>query len=92
MKPFLYDERPMAREFKNPALVGGLPPLRFPNMGEARTTLAAEVDRFLREWRSSSGAIRTHAVLGPLGFDEWSRSHFKHSYHHLLQFGLLDAD
>ena len=33
-----------------------------------------------------------HPTFGPLAAEEWSRSHFKHVYHHLLQFGLLERD
>jgi oxepin-CoA hydrolase/3-oxo-5,6-dehydrosuberyl-CoA semialdehyde dehydrogenase len=90
MKAFLYDDRPMLREFMNPALVAGLPPLRTAGLAEARTALRVEVDRFLELCRATPDALHTHPVFGPIGTEEWARSHFKHGYHHLLQFDLVE--
>jgi hypothetical protein len=33
-----------------------------------------------------------HPLFGPIGAEEWTRVHFKHAYHHLLQFALIDGD
>ena len=90
-KAFLYDNTPMLREFRNPALAAGLPPLRHSGLDEARTALRREVDRFLDQCRDAPEATHVHPVFGPLGAEEWSRSHFKHAYHHLLQFDLVDV-
>jgi hypothetical protein len=92
MKAFLYHNRPSPPEFMNPALVQGLPPLRHPSLTEAKGALRVEVDRFFRCSATDPGAIHTHPVFGPIGVEEWSRTHFKHGYHHLLQFGLIDRE
>ena len=89
-KAFLRDNTPMMHEFRNPVLVGGLPPLRHPGLAEARAALATQVDRFLDHERSAPGALYAHPVFGPLAAEEWSRAHFKHAHHHLLQFGLIE--
>lgn len=89
-KAFLHDDTPMIREFRNPALVAGLPPLRHGDLAAAVAALRNEVERFLDPARAEPSAP-THPVFGPLGRDEWSRSHFKHAHHHLRQFGLVDA-
>lgn len=88
-KAFLYDDTPMLQHIRNPALVDGLPGLRHPGLAQARAALSVEAERFLEQCRSAPGAVHTHPVLGPLDNDQWSRSHFKHGYHHLLQFGLI---
>lgn len=88
-KAFLRDTTPMMHEFRNPALASGLPPLRHGSLDEARKALAASVTRFLDEERSAPGAVYTHPVFGPITVEEWGRAHFKHAYHHLLQFGLV---
>jgi oxepin-CoA hydrolase/3-oxo-5,6-dehydrosuberyl-CoA semialdehyde dehydrogenase len=90
-KAFLYDDTPMPREFRNPALVGGLPPLRHGSLDDARAALRSEVDRFLDHGRDAPEATHVHPTFGPLGAEEWSRAHFKHVHHHLDQFGLLDG-
>jgi len=92
MKAFLYDNRPSPHDFVNPALAGGLPPLRYAGLAEAKAALRVEVDRFLDHVRANPGAAHTHPVFGPIGVEEWSRTHFKHAHHHLLQFGLLDEE
>lgn len=90
MKPFLFDGTPMMHDFRNPALAAGLPALRHSGLPEARAGLATEVRRFLDYERESADAVHTHPVFGPLTVEEWSRAHFKHAYHHLLQFHLID--
>jgi oxepin-CoA hydrolase/3-oxo-5,6-dehydrosuberyl-CoA semialdehyde dehydrogenase len=91
IRQFLNDNRPSPHEFMNPALVAGLPPLRWAGVVEARVALGVEVGRFLEQSRTNPDAIRTHPLFGPIGVEQWSRTHFKHCYHHLLQFGLVDS-
>jgi oxepin-CoA hydrolase / 3-oxo-5,6-dehydrosuberyl-CoA semialdehyde dehydrogenase len=91
-KAFLHDNRPMMHEFMNPLLKDGLPALRHASLAEAAAALQQEAGRFLDQARRDPGAVHTHPVFGPLGLEEWSRSHFKHGCHHLLQFGLVDVE
>ena len=90
-KAFLYDNTPMMHEFRNPALAAGLPPLRHAGLAEAKAALRQEVDRFLDQCRDAPQATYVHPVFGPIGMEEWGRNHFKHAYHHLLQFDLVDG-
>jgi oxepin-CoA hydrolase/3-oxo-5,6-dehydrosuberyl-CoA semialdehyde dehydrogenase len=92
VKAFLYDNRPTPAEFMNPALVEGLPPLRYRSLAEAKAALALESDRFLRYSRDVPDAAHTHPIFGRIGVEEWSRTHFKHCFHHLKQFGLVTGD
>jgi oxepin-CoA hydrolase/3-oxo-5,6-dehydrosuberyl-CoA semialdehyde dehydrogenase len=89
-KSFLRDNTPMMHEFRNPVLAAGLPPLRHPDLVAAREALAVELDRFLQHERSAPALVHTHPVFGPLTAEEWARAHYKHVYHHLLQFGLIE--
>jgi len=90
-KTLLHDDSEMPRQFRNPALAAGLPPTRHEGLEAAIATLRVDVARFLDQCRDAPAAVHTHPVFGPLDADEWSRSHFKHVYHHLLQFGLVHA-
>ena len=92
LKAFLYDNRPTPREFMNPVLTAGLPPLRHKGLAEAAASLRAAVNRFMQKAASTPDATQIHPVFGPIGMDEWARAHFKHTYHHLLQFGLVEAE
>ena len=71
MKGFLYHNRPSPHDFMNPALAGGLPPLRYARLAEAKAALRVEVDRFLDHLRANTGAVHTHPVFGPIGVEEW---------------------
>ena len=92
MKPFLYHNRPTPHEFMNPALRDGLPQLRSPDLRAARTALMTEVDRFLEHARTRPDSRHTHPIFGPISVEDWSRTHFKHGCHHLLQFGLIEVE
>jgi oxepin-CoA hydrolase/3-oxo-5,6-dehydrosuberyl-CoA semialdehyde dehydrogenase len=92
LKAFLYDNRPTPHEFLNPVLTAGLPPLRHKGVGDAVARLRVAVDHFVQTAASTPDGTQTHPVFGPIGMDEWARAHFKHTYHHLLQFGLVDAE
>jgi len=90
-KRFLYHNRPTPHDFMNPALAAGLPPLRFASLDTARSALGAEIGRFVDHVNDRSEALHTHPIFGPIGVEEWARTHYKHGHHHLLQFGLLEA-
>jgi oxepin-CoA hydrolase / 3-oxo-5,6-dehydrosuberyl-CoA semialdehyde dehydrogenase len=90
-KPFLHDQRPSPRDFRNPLLAGGLPPLQHAELGQATGDLQRQIERFLLEASGVAPTRHVHPVFGPLTAEEWSRAHVKHCHHHLLQFGLVEA-
>jgi oxepin-CoA hydrolase/3-oxo-5,6-dehydrosuberyl-CoA semialdehyde dehydrogenase len=92
LKAFLYNTKPTPHEFMNPVFAAGLPPLGYAALTEARAALRIEVDRFVRQLNAASDIMHTHPVFGPLSDEEWARVHFKHAYHHLLQFGLIAGE
>ena len=89
-KTFLHDNRQTPHDFRNPLLGENLLPLRFPSFADAKAALRKELTRFVDHFREQPSAIHVHPIFGPLGAEEWQRSHFKHCYHHLLQFGLIN--
>lgn len=89
-KRFLYDNRPTPHEFKNPLLGENPLPFRFPDFNDAMDALRKEVARFVDHFQEQPNAIHVHPIFGTLGADEWQRSQFKHCYHHLLQFGVIN--
>jgi hypothetical protein len=89
-KTFLRDNRQTPHDFKNPLLGENPLPLRFSSLVDAKAALRKELTRFVDHFREQPSAIHVHPIFGPLGAEEWQRSHFKHCYHHLLQFGLIN--
>ncbi len=90
VKRFLFNNSPTPRNFRNPLLGETPPPLHFPGLAEAREALRDELNSFVKQCRVEPGAVHVHPVFGPLDGDQWHRSHFKHCYHHMLQFGLIE--
>ena len=91
-KRFLHDNRPTPHEFKNPLLGENPLPFRFPTFADAKSALRKEVAHFVIHFREQPNAIHVHPVFGPLSAEEWHRAQFKHCYHHLLQFGVIQID
>ena len=89
-KRFLHDNRQTPHSFRNPLLGENPPPLRCNSFEEAKAALLDEVTRFGDHFRQQPNATHVHPIFGPLGAEEWQRSHFKHCYHHMQQFGLID--
>jgi hypothetical protein len=88
-KRFLHDNRQTPHSFRNPLLGENPPPFRFTNFADAKAALRNEVNRFEDHFRQQPNATHVHPIFGPLGAEEWQRSHFKHCYHHMQQFGLI---
>ena len=88
-KAFLFDNTATPRGVPNPEHAAGLPALRRPSLVEARLMLEQEVERFLEQLARDPGARSTHPIFGDITTEEWSRTHYKHAHHHLLQFGLI---
>jgi oxepin-CoA hydrolase/3-oxo-5,6-dehydrosuberyl-CoA semialdehyde dehydrogenase len=90
-KRFLHDNRPTPHEFRNPLLGEKPPEYRFGSLEEAKAALQKATTSFLHHFIEHPQAVHVHPVFGPLGAEEWERAHFKHCYHHLLQFRLVSA-
>jgi oxepin-CoA hydrolase/3-oxo-5,6-dehydrosuberyl-CoA semialdehyde dehydrogenase len=92
-KKFLYNDRPTPREVPNPELVNGLPPDQFTNLEDTRRRFGEELVAFLKYSAVYPSAIHEHPIFGNLNMEEWERAHYKHAFHHMLQFGLIpDAE
>jgi hypothetical protein len=88
-RPFLYNDTPTSREFMNPILKKGMPAARFQSIPAAAEAFQSNMELFLGHSEEENLVFRVHPVFGPLSHEDWERSHFKHFYHHLLQFGLI---
>ena len=87
LRTFLHNDTPTSHDFMNPVLKQGLPALRYQGIPEAVAALRTQMDHFLQQRDEQD--LRVHPVFAPLSHEQWSRAHFKHFHHHLLQFGLI---
>jgi oxepin-CoA hydrolase/3-oxo-5,6-dehydrosuberyl-CoA semialdehyde dehydrogenase len=87
---FLYTDSPTPQNFKNPLIGESAPPLRFSGLPGAVEKLKDESREFPKHFRENPRSVHVHPIFGPLGAGDWERTHYKHCYHHLLQFGLIE--
>ncbi len=87
---FLYDNRQTPHDVRNPMLGEDPPPLRYATLQEAKTAFVDGLHGYFRYAETHPAATHIHPLFGPLGTEEWERSHFKHCYHHLLQLGMIE--
>ncbi|HKJ44420.1 MAG TPA: hypothetical protein VJ991_01220 [Balneolales bacterium] len=90
MKLFLLSNKAMPHEFKLPVLGKRPPKLVYHDLFEARDVLNKSIERFYTYYKNNPEAKHIHPVFGESGFKEWQYVHFKHCYHHLSQFGLIE--
>ena len=90
-KRFLTSNLPTRQNFRNPILGDTLPELNFKNLKDAIEVLQKKMVFFYDSNRSNSKELHIHPIFGPLDIEEWERSHYKHCFHHLQQFDLLEA-
>ena len=60
------------------------------SLDEAIEALRREILHFFDRAAADPHACYTHPVFGAISAEDWSRSHFKHTRHHLLQFRLIE--
>jgi len=89
MRKFLFSDQPMPHEYKLPELGDGLPNLIYADFQQAQNAFLKSVEKFYEYYETNPKAVHTNPGFGDLGFEEWEYVHFKHCYHHLLQFGLI---
>jgi oxepin-CoA hydrolase/3-oxo-5,6-dehydrosuberyl-CoA semialdehyde dehydrogenase len=88
-KRFLYDNTPTPHEVPNPLLSDSNYLYSFKSLDEGLMALSGALIRFRKEQEADSSAVHFHPIFGFLNMAEWERAHYKHCYHHLLQFSLI---
>ena len=92
LQKFLYNNEPTPIEFQNPVLGPDPPAYIYDSLGSAITVLSSEIEHFYIYYKKYPGHIHNHPVFGPLGAEGWERAHYKHCFHHLLQFALIKQE
>jgi len=92
LKRFLLSNKPLPKQFVNPAIGPDLIELKFSDLEEAKSNLKKEVDDYYSYFEKNPEAKLVHVTFGELNFAEWEVFHKKHFTHHLSQFGLISSD
>lgn len=90
LKKLFLGERPLPKEFMNPAIGPELMSLEFENLNSAIIELANVMHRYDKFFNENPSAKTAHPIFGHLIKEEWDTFHQKHFKHHLSQFGLSD--
>ncbi len=63
--------------------------LQYADVKAAKSALFEVVAAFNLYYLSNADVKHMHPLFGRLGGKDWERVHYKHCFHHLLQFGLI---
>jgi oxepin-CoA hydrolase/3-oxo-5,6-dehydrosuberyl-CoA semialdehyde dehydrogenase len=89
LKRFLLGNRPLPKEFMNPAIGPDLLPLEFSSLEAAVNELEKVIERYNLFFTENPSAKTAHPTFGLLSKEEWDIFHQKHFTHHLSQYGLI---
>jgi len=89
-KRIFLGNRPLPKEFMNPAIGPDLIPLEFADLKQAIEELKKAIERYNQFFKNYPSIKTIHPVFGYLSKEEWDIFHQKHFTHHLSQFGLTD--
>lgn len=87
IKRLFFGDRPLPREFINPAIGTNLLPLEFSDLNTAINELEKILIRYEKFFEDNPGIKTVHPVFGYLTKEEWDIFHRKHFFHHISQFG-----
>jgi len=90
LKKMFLGDRPLPKEFMNPAIGPDLLELEFENLSSAIKELKNVLARYEKYFSGNSSAKTIHPIFGYLTKEEWDIFHKKHFKHHLSQFGISD--
>ena len=90
LKKLFFGERPLPKEFMNPAIGPELLPLEFKDLNSAIIEFENLQKRYEQFFISNPSIKIAHPIFGYLTKEEWDVFHQKHFKHHLSQFGLSD--
>lgn len=88
MQAFLMSEKPFRENTPNPMMPDTPNAHKNNSIGEALTELKGEIDHFFKVFETSPDKKITNPLFGDLSYDMWVQLLYKHSLHHLKQYGL----
>jgi hypothetical protein len=88
MQDFLMSDKPFRENTLNPMLPQDPVPVVFPRIEEALHELQKEVDHFFAVFEANENLSTRNPIFGDLNFEMNVQFLYKHSLHHLRQFGV----
>jgi hypothetical protein len=88
---WLMTDKPFRENTINPLLPEEPRPEEYNTMQQAIEAVQKELDHFFEVYAATPGLRIENPVFGNLNFDEQVQLLYKHTQHHLKQFGLISA-
>jgi hypothetical protein len=88
MREFMMSEKPFKENTKNPLLTENPAPLRYKTIQAAIGVLQEEMIYFFEAFEKNPNLLTRNPFFGDLNFDQNVQLLYKHSLHHLRQFGV----
>ena len=92
MRDFLMSDKPFKENTKNPLLGEEPRPLRYKTVQAAIGALQQELIYFFEAFEKDHNLITRNPFFGDLNFEQNVQLLYKHSLHHLRQFGVEPLD
>jgi hypothetical protein len=92
MQAFMMSDKPFKENTPNSQLPDIPPPCRFDNVQDAIGELQQELNEFVDVFGEDKTKMITNPFFGDLNFEQWVQLLYKHSLHHLRQFGVVPED
>jgi len=90
LKKLFFGNRPLPKEFMNPAIGPDLLKLEFEDLNTALVELENVLVRYKQFFNDNPNLKTVHPIFGYLAKSEWDIFHEKHFHHHFSQFGIHD--
>ncbi len=89
MQAFMMSDKPFKENTVNVQLPEEPLPCRWDSVENAIGELQQELNEFVDVFEQDKTKIITNPFFGDLNFEEWTQLLYKHSLHHLRQFGVV---
>lgn len=92
MQAFLRSDKPFKENTVNIQMPEMPLPVRFDDINDSIGELQQELNEFVDVFGEDKQKRITNPFFGDLNYEEWVQLLYKHSLHHLRQFGVVPAD
>lgn len=88
MQAFLMSDKPFRENTPNPIIGDNTIPEKNATIQDALNELQTEINDFFAVFDAQPDAVITNPFFGSLNYEMWVQLLYKHSLHHLRQFGV----
>lgn len=88
-KTFMLSDKPFRENTKNVEMPEEPAAIKFSDIDTAIQKLEQELKDFFKSFEANPNQVILNSIFGELHYEEWVHLIYKHSTHHLKQFGII---